>query len=165
VLFGKQNTNRLIEIGPSETLVSMAKKTLTSRYKEHDAATSTKRKLMCYKKDERQIRYDVDPEPETAAPSLSEEKSIRLAALPNAMPSVAATVIPSPAPAQSSQTVLAAKMADIPVTAKEIVLTIIAQKLKVTNGFSGVATDKSIKKLVGGMSHRFFINYRLHSKS
>jgi fatty acid synthase subunit alpha len=154
VLFGKQNTNRLIEIGPSETLVSMAKKTLTSRYKEHDAATSTKRKLMCYKKDERQIRYDVDAEPETAAPSLSEEKSIHLAALPNAIPPVT-MVIPSPAPAQNSQTVLAAKIADVPVTAKEIVLTIIAQKLKVTNGFSGVATDKSIKQLVGGMSSRF----------
>jgi fatty acid synthase subunit alpha len=129
----------------------MAKKTLALRYKTHDAALSMKRKFLYYKKDEREIRYDVDPVPETATPT---PVTSNIATNPNTVAPVVATVTPSPAPPQNTPTVMAARMADTPVTAKEIVITIIAQKLKKV--FSGVPTDKSIKQLVGGMSSRSF---------
>ena len=168
VLLARKNIERLIEIGPSETLISMAKKTLAAQHRKHDALLSSKRKLLYYKKDQREIRYEVDPEPERAL-SLSPTTAKVLVATPTpaAVPEApkkdwsanetgpengakpqGAVLISGTTMGNHSTTVLAAYMPDAPVTAKEIIVTIIAQKLQ--KQYNGLATDKSIKQLVGG---------------
>ncbi|MCJ1316868.1 hypothetical protein MMC15_002189 [Xylographa vitiligo] len=170
VLLARKNIERLIEIGPSETLISMAKKTLAAQHKKHDALLSSKRKLLYYKKDQREIRYEVDPEPEraplvalipaelitaTPAPASVGEAPKKDWAANDTGPEhgakpQGAVLISGTTMGNHSTTVLAAYMPDAPVTAKEIVVTIIAQKLQ--KQYNSLGTDKSIKQLVGGRS-------------
>ena len=91
----------------------------------------------------RDIRYEVDasPEPTTSSNMLGAGKA---AAVP-----VPQTVAPTPQlAAQTTPAIATVQVSDVPVTAKEIVITIIAQKLGKT--FSGVSRDKTIKQLTGG---------------
>ena len=177
VLLARKNIERLIEIGPSETLISMAKKTLAAQHKKHDALLSSKRKLLYYKKDQREIRYEVDPQPEQAPPvapipakaltatptpaSVTEAPKKDWAANETGTEHGAkpqgAVLISGTTMGNHSTTVLAAYMPDAPVTAKEIVVTIIAQKLQ--KQYNGLATDKTIKQLVGGS----FVSSSTHS--
>src|ERR1700727_1631610 len=72
VILAEKSTERIVEIGPSDTLGVMAKRTLASKYEAYDAAKSLQRQILCYSKDAKEIYYDVDPvedEPEPAAGS------------------------------------------------------------------------------------------------
>lgn len=53
---------RIVEIGPAETLGTMAQRTLASKYEAYDAVKSVQRQILCYDKDMKEIYYDVDPE-------------------------------------------------------------------------------------------------------
>ena len=134
VVLGEKTTERIVEIGPADTLGVMAKRTLASKYEGHDAARSLQRQILCYNKDAKDIYYDVDPvedEPEPAsAPSAS------------APAAVAAPPPPSAGPA--------AQVPDAPVTATDIVRTLVAQKLK--KPLVDIPLSKAIKDLVGGKS-------------
>ena len=61
VVLGEKTTERIVEIGPADTLGVMAKRTLASKYEGHDAARSLQRQILCYNKDAKDIYYDVDP--------------------------------------------------------------------------------------------------------
>ena len=72
VILGEKTTERVVEVGPADTLGVMARRTLASRYEAHDAALSVQRQILCYNKDAKDIYYDIDPvqeDPEPAAPS------------------------------------------------------------------------------------------------
>ena len=70
VVLGENTTERIVEIGPADTLGVMAKRTLASKYEAHDAALSVQRQILCYNKDAKDIYYDVDPvEDAASAPS------------------------------------------------------------------------------------------------
>src|SRR3954471_3278 len=72
VILGEKTTERIVEVGPADTLGVMAKRTLASKYEAHDAALTVQRQILCYNKDAKDIYYDVDPvedEPEPAAAS------------------------------------------------------------------------------------------------
>ena len=145
VILGEKVTERIVEIGPADTLGGMAKRTLASKYEAYDAAKSVQRQILCYNKDAKEIYYDVDPVvEEEAAPAGSD------AAAPN----------PSSAPAQSSAPAAAlappppssgpaAAVDDTPVQAVDIVRSLIAQKLK--KPLAEIPLSKAIKDLVGGM--------------
>src|ERR1700761_3824159 len=70
VILAERTAERIVEIGPADTLGVMAKRTLASKYEAYDAAKSVQRQILCYNKDAKEIYYDVDPvedEPEPSA--------------------------------------------------------------------------------------------------
>lgn len=142
VVLGEKTTERIVEIGPADTLGVMAKRTLASKYEAHDAARSVQRQILCYNKDAKDIYYDVDPvedEPEPQAPSAPAPSSA-------SAPAPAAAPVAAPAPAASAGP--AAQVPDAPVTATDVLRALVAQKLK--KPLADVPLTKAIKDLVGG---------------
>lgn len=141
VVLAEQRTERIVEIGPADTLGGMARRTLASKYEAYDAATSVQRQILCYNKDAKEIYYDVDPieeEPEAPEPSSS--------APAPAAPAPAAPAAPAAAP--PPQAGPAAAVEDAPVTAVDVLRSLVAQKLK--KGLTDIPLNKAIKDLVGG---------------
>ncbi|THC97468.1 hypothetical protein EYZ11_003056 [Aspergillus tanneri] len=141
VILAEQRTERIVEIGPADTLGGMARRTIASKYEAYDAATSVQRQILCYNKDAKEIYYDVDPveeEPEMAAAPA--------ASIPAPAPAVATAPVSLP-PASTGP---AAAVEDAPVTAVDVLRTLVAQKLK--KSLSDVPLSKAIKDLVGGKS-------------
>ncbi len=148
VFLGDQLAERVVEIGPADTLGVMAKRTLASKYEAYDAAKSVQRQILCYNKDAKEIYYDVDPveeEPEAApAPAASSSSAPAAAA---AAPVAAAAPPPGAGPA--------AQVPDAPVQAVDIVRALVAQKLK--KPVADIPLSKAIKDLVGGKFTRFWL--------
>ncbi|KAI1340429.1 fatty acid synthase subunit alpha [Xylariaceae sp. FL0016] len=145
VFLAEKTAERIVEIGPADTLGVMAKRTLASKYEAFDAAKSVQRQILCYNKDAKEIYYDVDPIEEEPEPTTAADSSPSSAS--NGAPAAAAPVAAA-APAPSAGP--AAAVADAPVTATEIVRALIAQKLK--KPYVEVPMSKAIKDLVGGKS-------------
>jgi fatty acid synthase subunit alpha, fungi type len=142
VILAEKTTERIVEIGPADTLGVMAKRTLASKYEAYDAAKSVQRQILCYNKDAKEIYYDVDPvedEPESSAagPSTSAPAS--------APSSTSAPVAAAPPPPSAGP---AAQVPDAPVGAVDIVRALVAQKLK--KPLLEIPLSKAIKDLVGG---------------
>ncbi|RAL09957.1 trifunctional fatty acid synthase subunit FAS2 [Aspergillus homomorphus CBS 101889] len=144
VILAEKRTERIVEIGPADTLGGMAKRTLASKYEAYDAATSVQRQILCYNKDAKEIYYDVDPVEEEVETPPEPTASAPVAAAPAAAAAApaAAASAPSAGPA--------AAIEDAPVTAVDVLRTLVAQKLK--KGLSDVPLSKAIKDLVGGKS-------------
>lgn len=141
VFLAEKTAERIVEVGPADTLGVMAKRTLASKYEAFDAAKSVQRQILCYNKDAKEIYYDVDPiveEPEPT-PAAASSSSASAPAAAAAAP-VAAAAAPSAGPA--------AQVPDAPVSASDIVRALIAQKLK--KPFAEIPLSKAIKDLVGG---------------
>ena len=146
VVLAEQRTERIVEIGPADTLGGMARRTLASKYEAYDAATSVQRQILCYNKDAKEIYYDVDPvedEPEAPEPSTIAAPSAPAAPAPAA---AAAAAPPAAAPPQNAGPATAVE--DAPVTAVDVLRTLVAQKLKKT--LTDISLSKAIKDLVGG---------------
>lgn len=142
VVLADKRTERIVEIGPADTLGGMARRTLASKYEAYDAATSVQRQILCYNKDAKEIYYDVDPveeEPEAPAPAASPSAP----AAPAASTPAAAPAAPPPPSAGP-----AAAVEDAPVTAVDVLRSLVAQKLK--KGLTDIPLSKAIKDLVGG---------------
>jgi fatty acid synthase subunit alpha len=143
VILGENTTERIVEIGPADTLGVMAKRTLASKYEAYDAARSVQRQILCYNKDAKDIYYDIDPveeEPEAPAPSAGGP------AAPSSAPTAAAPAVAAPPPGAGP----AAQVPDAPVTATDILRALVAQKLK--KPLMDIPLSKAIKDLVGGGS-------------
>lgn len=141
VFLGERTAERVVEVGPADTLGVMAKRTLASKYEAYDAAKSVQRQILCYNKDAKEIYYDVDPveeEPEPAAPAAGASQG----ATPAAVPAAAAVAAPPPGAGPAAQ------VPDQPVQAVDIVRSLIAQKLK--KPLLDIPLSKAIKDLVGG---------------
>lgn len=145
VILGEKVTERIVEIGPADTLGGMAKRTLASKYEAYDAAKSVQRQILCYNKDAKQIYYDVDPVvEEVAAPTAGDAPAPSPSSAPTQASSPAAAAAPPPpnfGPAVAVE--------DTPVQAVDIVRSLIAQKLK--KSLTDIPLSKAIKDLVGGM--------------
>lgn len=143
VILGEKITERIVEIGPADTLGGMAKRTLAAKYEAYDAARSVQRQILCYNKDAKDIYYDVDPvedEPAAPAPSSGGDAAPKQASAPSAAPAAPSR------PSTSSGPVAAVE--DAPVGAVDILRTLVAQKLKKPLG--DIPLSKAIKDLVGG---------------
>lgn len=145
VILGEKRTERIVEIGPADTLGGMAKRTLAGKYEAHDAALSLQRQILCYNKDPKDIYYDVEPEEEEAAPAPAGNSSSSAPA-PSGQAQQAAPVAAVPSAPSAGP---AAAVADAPVAAVDIIRTIVAQKLK--KPLMDIPLSKAIKDLVGGM--------------
>lgn len=143
VILAEKTTERIVEIGPADTLGVMAKRTLASKYEAYDAAKSVQRQILCYNKDAKEIYYDVDPvEDEPEAPASSDSGPAPSASSSSSAPVAAAPPPPSAGPAAS--------VPDAPVGALDIVRALVAQKLK--KPLLEIPLSKAIKDLVGGKS-------------
>ncbi|THC93898.1 hypothetical protein EYZ11_006616 [Aspergillus tanneri] len=134
---------RVVEIGPSRVLANMAEKTATGATASRDQAYAVNRQFLSSAGNLNEIYYEYgDPvEQETPLPPTSTPQpsipqpsptSTSLQATPTA-PSTFPTAIP-----------------DTPLTAGDIVLSLVAQKLK--KPFDQVPMDMSIRDLSGGKS-------------
>ena len=150
VILAERNTERIVEVGPADTLGTMAKRTLASKYEAYDAALSLQRQILCYNKDVKEIYYDVDPaEDEPAVPTGNGDSSSAPASAPSQPhPTAAPAAAPIPPPPSGGQA--AAAVADAPLPAVDIVRVLVAQKLK--KPLAEIPPSKAIKDLVGGKS-------------
>jgi fatty acid synthase subunit alpha, fungi type len=133
----------------------MIKKTLATKYKVHDAAVSMKRDLLSYKRDARKLCYDFDPidlsnnqarSPSSLLPAEKKKILTENAPVQNVEKDAASMALTtSEAPRQAKKT---AAIPDTPISALEIVVAIIAPKLK--KSFSEISKVKTIKQLAGG---------------
>lgn len=142
VVLAEKRTERIVEIGPADTLAGMARRTLASKYEAYDAATSVQRQILCYNKDPKEIYYDVDPIEEESEPAAEPAASSSAPAAPAAAPAAPAAAPPAGAGP-------AAAVEDAPITAVDVLRSLVAQKLK--KSLADVPLSKAIKDLVGGM--------------
>jgi len=142
VILAEKVTERIVEIGPADTLGGMAKRTLAQKYEAFDAARSIQRQILCYNKDAKDIYYDIDPVEDEPAPAPASGAS------PASSGSAPAAAAPIAAAAPPPGAGPAAAVADAPVTAVDILRALVAQKLK--KGLMDVPLSKAIKDLVGG---------------
>ena len=147
VILGEKTTERIVEVGPADTLGGMAKRTLAAKYEAYDAARSVQRQILCYNKDAKDIYYDVDPvedEPEEAAAGSGGDAAPASSGAPAATPAPAAAAPPPPSSGP------AAAVTDAPVGAVDVLRALVAQKLK--KPLQDIPLNKAIKDLVGGKS-------------
>ena len=144
VILDEKTTERIVEIGPADTLGGMAKRTLASKYEAYDAAKSVQRQILCYNKDAKEIYYDVDPVEDEPAVASAGSDAPASSGASSASSSGPAAVAAPPPPSSGP----AAAVADEPVQAVDIVRALIAQKLK--KPLSEIPLNKAIKDLVGG---------------
>jgi fatty acid synthase subunit alpha, fungi type len=150
VLLDQQKTERLVEIGPSDTLTVMAKRTIKSKYEAQDATLARRRQLLSGDADLAEIYYEVDPQPVAAEQSSASANATNDCPPPySPEPTISEAPKPSAAPAPTNSAVSSKKKPDTPVTALEILVGIVAQKLKKPS--SDIAVASTIKSLASGM--------------
>ena len=142
IFFSQYNFERFVEIGPGPTLTGMATRTLKAKYEAGDNSVSRTRAVFCHAKNAKEIYYQFEDEPEAAAEASSPAES----AAPAATTIAAAPV----AVAASAGSGPVAQIPDEPIKALDILLVIIAQKLK--KKVEEIPVSKAIKDLVGGKS-------------
>ena len=148
VILETNRTERIVEIGPADTLGGMAKRTLASKYEAYDAATSVQRQVLAYSKDVKEIYYDVDPIEEQTTPAAGDSGGAPAATSSSTVAATASSPVAAPPPAASAAP--AAVVADVPVAAVDILRSLVAQKLK--KQLTDIPLTKAIKDLVGGKS-------------
>ena len=157
VILAEKTTERIVEIGPADTLGGMAKRTLASKYEAYDAALSLQRQILCYNKDAKEIYYDVDPVEEDPATPATSGTPASTASAPSSTPASAPAAATPPPAANSGP---AAAVADAPVSAVDILRSLIAQKLK--KPLTEIPLSKAIKDLVGGKSPNHVSMFTTH---
>ncbi|KAJ2999622.1 3-oxoacyl-[acyl-carrier-protein] synthase [Globomyces sp. JEL0801] len=139
-LFNHFNVTRMIEVGPSPTLTGMATRTLALKYAVTDSAKAISRSIYCVSKNSKEIYYMFEDAVEESV--VDSTPAIAAAAEP-----IVAAPVSTPVP---QATVAAVEIPDEPVAALDVLVAIIAQKLK--KSASDLPLSKSVKELVGGKS-------------
>lgn len=141
ILFTHYKFERFVEIGPSPTLMGMANRTLKAKFETQDDSVSLTRQIFCHAKHTKEVYYQFEDEPEAPA----EGEAAAASDAPASSTPTAAPVAAAAPPAGG-----AASIEDVPLKATDVLVTIIAQKLK--KKVDEVPLSKSIKDLVGGKS-------------
>jgi fatty acid synthase subunit alpha, fungi type len=145
LFFEQYKFERFIEVGPSPTLAGMATRTLKAKYETKDDSTGHARQVFCASKDQKEIYYQFEDEPEAN----SEPDVPAGAANPSPTPvATAPVVVATPPPTTIAGP--AASIEDAPIRAVDILAVIVSQKLK--KQLSEVPLSKSIKELSNGKS-------------
>jgi fatty acid synthase subunit alpha len=152
VLLGQQQAARVIEVGPSDTLTVMAKRTIASKYESHDKAKSIRRELLCSERQGSEIYYDNESVPPGSTDLAGDKETNPVSSLP-APPTKTKVVSNSSDMPQSSDISrnsgnYTTSVPDAAILAKDVVISIIAQKLRKT--VRDIAHSSTIKHLVGG---------------
>ncbi len=147
VLFRDFAVERVLEVGPAETLLNMAKKTVKGCYAAHDMAKDLNREYLSVKKSADAIYYRVDETDVAEQRSLSSPSLSQDAPVVSAAPTPAAPVVEVSQPAPTAAAPVAS-IADRPLAAGDVVNVVVALGLKKQR--EDIAADQSVKKLCGG---------------
>ncbi|RAK71486.1 uncharacterized protein BO72DRAFT_503369 [Aspergillus fijiensis CBS 313.89] len=151
------NVERFVEIGPADVLTGMLKKTVARHFRSQDAARHMTRKFLSYAQNAQEIQYLLEAAPAVTAtgsqPAVASAKPTATPVATAVQATMEVSKTDSPTALQvnvaaSAQVAQAAPLPDCPVDAKEIVIAIIAGKLRKSHG--ELATEKSIKALASG---------------
>ncbi|KAL3427037.1 fatty acid synthase subunit alpha [Phlyctema vagabunda] len=152
-LLGEKKVEDIIEIGPSNTLTSITKQTIDTKYRDHDIALSIKRRLLNTQNNSDEIYHIAENDSPEKPLEQSEPATAPSVSQPPVNSEIAVTLIPvttSSSNNEKASIVANSAFLDTPVTAEAILKTVIAQKLKRrTDDISG---HTSIKTLVAGRS-------------
>ncbi|KAF4458050.1 fatty acid synthase alpha subunit [Fusarium austroafricanum] len=125
----------------------MAKKTISKKYCEHDAALREPRLLQSYEEHAAEIYYESLPNTtQQHKPSAAQE------AVPKVAPMVAPPVpvrVPLPEPERQVAT-MPINVEDVPIQSRDVIVATVAQKLR--KPFLDIDCSKSIRHLCGGRS-------------
>ena len=135
-------TERIIEIGPSDTLLNMVKRTLDLKYTTSRCSSFDAEASLSYKKDSKTIYFEEDPVEEAVV--LTTDVPVEIADAPVVSP------LPNTVAASLPLDVGAVKVTDCPVTAAEIIKVLVSYSLKKPVNY--VTLSSSIKSLAGGPS-------------
>lgn len=135
-------TERLIEVGPAETLVNMAKKTMKADYDIQDVALGLRRELLSHKKNADAIYY------RNAAEVTTTNAAAPATATPNPASAQQAIVAPPPPPAAPTAGAVAIELPAKPLTPTDTVTVLVAVGLKKSP--SEIDASQTIKALCGG---------------
>ncbi|PCH04717.1 Thiolase-like, subgroup [Penicillium occitanis (nom. inval.)] len=150
-LLGEEKIERFVEIGPSNTLTGLAKQTIETKYKDHDTALSIQRQLLNLRTSENEIYYANAETAEIPKQAPPKADTTPTAQAPAPTPATPASQPSAPSTGSSgggSKSIASAE--DVPVKAEDIILTVIAQKLKKST--ADISLSSNIKALVGGRS-------------
>lgn len=146
VVLSDKMTERIIEIGPTDTLGVMLKRTHSLKYQTHDAAKSMQRQILCYDKDAKEIYYAIDSYEEESEPVADASRT----SVPANAILAGPTVVTVPTTSSARSAIPPPALQDAPILAIDILQSLVAQKLK--KSLLEVPLDKTIKDLVGGES-------------
>ncbi|KAI1414021.1 putative 3-oxoacyl-synthase [Hypoxylon sp. FL1857] len=146
ILFDKVNVEKLVEFGPSPTLLNMAKKTLGQFNLESDAVNGIKRSLLSTSANYDDLRYDVPPPPEPELRETRKPESDSASVAETSKSAPEAPVASTAAPLAKADT----PVPDVPITALESVTALVSSSLK--KPASDIKLDDSIKAVSGGRS-------------
>ena len=163
ILGDRPNVQRFIEIGPSKVLSTMAEKTLNRKFHSQDRSRVVKRQLLSNSADTKAIYYEYDENndamEETSEPVSTQSTNQTTLRKPDesksAQPTVSPAVQPanvhlSAPPAHTTSSVTSRSIEDVPLSATDVVLALIAQKFK--HIMDELPVDKTIRDLSGGES-------------
>ena len=146
LFFEQYKFERFIEIGPSPTLTGMAVRTLKAKYEAKDDSTSRVRRVFCASKDQKEIYYQFEDEPDATPESDAPAETTSSTPPPV---TAAPAIVTSPTPPSTTANP-AASIEDAPIRAVDILAVIVSQKLK--KQLSEIPLSKSIKDLSNGKS-------------
>ena len=157
------NVQRYIEIGPSKVLSTMAERTLDRKFLSQDRFRVVKRQLLSNCTDTKAICYEYDDKNDamgqkcelvstqathqTQLKKPDESESARLTVSPPFQP---ANEQLSASQANGIPSLTSRSIKDVPLSAKDIALALIAQKFK--QPMDELPVDKTIRDLSGGKS-------------
>ncbi|CAI7663154.1 unnamed protein product [Penicillium pancosmium] len=139
ILSGAQPAERIIEIGPGETLINMAKKTLDISCSVQDLVAGRTRQLLSYAKNAEDIQYSAQSPLDAEIPTQSHDSSsTESTQLP-----VAAPIAPMTSASNTGPLIIE----DIPLNAADVLRTIVCTGLKKQP--DRVSFEETIKRLCG----------------
>lgn len=141
---------RVIEIGPSNTLTVMAKRTVASQFKDRDEVFGIRRALLASENDTAEIQFENGQSEllESKKSGKADDSSGNAEQTPTPAPPTVPSIQPVEVP--KAVGVSRAQVPDVPITAKAILVAMVAQKLKKKP--ESIRDTDSIKALAGGRS-------------
>ncbi|PYH48719.1 fatty acid synthase subunit alpha [Aspergillus saccharolyticus JOP 1030-1] len=152
VILSNQECDKIVEIGPSTTLVGMFQRTVTSaQYKTQESTRVKSRKLWSSERDTKDIYYEHTPAAPEVNPKQVTQTEINSSTV---SPPVETRIEPAVVPVANSELATPKpapiELEDVAVPVRDIVTTILSRALK--KAPSEIDETKSIKALAGGRS-------------
>lgn len=137
---------RYVEVGPSRVLANMAKKQAAKE--QHAESHTVTRQFLSSSDNQKEIFYHYDE----GEPEIVTDMAASAAKAPPADSPAPSTVTETSQRVETGpvSTIAAATVDDTPMTATDIVIVVVAQKLR--KQFDQIPISKSIQELSGGMS-------------
>lgn len=126
----------------------MAKKTVNRKSSSHITSRSIDRQILSYSDDSKAIHYVYENNEEGTLPTITDSPTVT--STPHPIPTQASTTPPSPNGVSGGSSRQVMPLADVSLSATDVVLAITAHKLK--RPFDEVTLGKSLRDLSGGES-------------